>query len=105
MNEQPNVVTARRQAILKLVAEQRIGSQQELADALAAQGVVATQATLSRDLKALRVAKAINTDGEWRYHVAGASDLGGPRLNRLSHQALLDRIQALEEAIFGRSQP
>jgi|SRR6185312_964228 len=97
--------TKRRKLILSLIAKKPIGSQRTLAEALAGYGIEATQATLSRDLKALRVAKVANSEGMWRYQAAGQPDFGEPRLNPLSHQALLDRVQQLEEAVFGRSAP
>ncbi|MDR0504926.1 MAG: arginine repressor, partial [Bifidobacteriaceae bacterium] len=45
----PGTKTARQRLITQLLRSQPIRSQQELADALAAQGVGVTQATLSRD--------------------------------------------------------
>jgi transcriptional regulator of arginine metabolism len=49
---------ARRQRILALVARQRIRSQAELQERLAAAGFEVNQATLSRDLRALSVVKS-----------------------------------------------
>ncbi|RJO65856.1 MAG: hypothetical protein C4523_15085 [Myxococcales bacterium] len=49
---------ARRAAILKLVGEQRIRTQSELAKRLKKEGFAATQTTLSRDIAALKLAKA-----------------------------------------------
>ena len=48
---------ARRQAVIDIVAGQLVGSQAELADLLAQRGFQVTQATLSRDLKALGIGK------------------------------------------------
>ena len=47
----------RQQAILALLQERSAGSQEELLERLKARGFVATQATLSRDLRALKIAK------------------------------------------------
>lgn len=54
---------ARREAIRRLLQTRRVHNQQELAELLEAEGLQATQATLSRDLKALRVAKVPGEDG------------------------------------------
>src|ERR1700759_1793501 len=43
--------------ILKLIRSKRIGTQEELANELRAQGIIATQVTLSSDIRDLRLAK------------------------------------------------
>jgi transcriptional regulator of arginine metabolism len=53
-------------AIKKIITEKNIGSQEELLNMLNEQGYNITQATLSRDLKFLKVAKVHNEDG-YRY--------------------------------------
>lgn len=54
-------------AIKMIVSSQEIGSQDELLQALNREGYVLTQATLSRDLKQLKVAKAANVNGKYVY--------------------------------------
>jgi transcriptional regulator of arginine metabolism len=63
----------RRRFILELLRKERIGSQEELLERLAAAGYSATQSSVSRDLRDLEVAKAGG-----RYRVAGGekADLG-----------------------------
>lgn len=63
---------ARRQTIVDLVSAHRIGSQAELAALLRRRGFQATQATLSRDLKALGVGK-VPLDGRPCYVLPGPS--------------------------------
>ncbi len=67
----------RQRLILDLVASQGIGSQEELGEQLAEQGVEVTQATLSRDLRELRIVKTAAADGSPRYAVLDAR-LGSP---------------------------
>ncbi len=67
---------ARRAAIVKLINEGNIANQRDLAVALAEAGYPATQATVSRDLKALRVAKSPAPDGGARYTVGGERGTG-----------------------------
>ncbi len=62
----------RHAAILRLVQNQRISSQDELGKALAASGFSVTQATLSRDVRELGLAKL--TDGRGSHYAQpGAS--------------------------------
>jgi transcriptional regulator of arginine metabolism len=60
---------ARQQAILALVAERPVRTQTELARLLARRGHRVDQATLSRDLRALGVAKVAADGGAPRYRV------------------------------------
>ncbi len=58
--------TRRQLAIQALVAQRVIASQQELLKAVAQRGHVVTQATLSRDLQKLRIAR-VRFDAGYRY--------------------------------------
>jgi transcriptional regulator of arginine metabolism len=55
--------TQRHAAILRVVRNQRIESQDELREALAQDGFVVTQATLSRDIRELGLAKLADPRG------------------------------------------
>lgn len=55
-------IQQRQNAILDIIASRRIYSQEELLVALAEKGIDATQATLSRDLKSLKISK-VQTEG------------------------------------------
>ena len=57
--------SSRLDTIKMLVSSQEIGSQEELLNALWKEGFNLTQATLSRDLKQLKVAKATNSSGNY----------------------------------------
>jgi transcriptional regulator of arginine metabolism len=54
-------------AIKIIVSSKEIGLQDELLNELTNEGFRLTQATLSRDLKQLKVAKAANTNGKYVY--------------------------------------
>ncbi|MBR6285810.1 MAG: arginine repressor [Bacteroidaceae bacterium] len=58
---------SRLDAIKILISSKEIGSQDELLNELRAEGFVLTQATLSRDLKQLKVAKAASMNGNYVY--------------------------------------
>lgn len=57
----------RLEAIKMLVSSKEIGSQEELLGELRKKGFILTQATLSRDLKQLKVAKAASMNGNYLY--------------------------------------
>lgn len=57
----------RRTRILKIIAEEVIQTQEELADRLNAEGFPVTQATVSRDIKQLNLIKVPAGDGRQRY--------------------------------------
>ena len=57
----------RLEAIKSIISSSEIGSQDELLQELKEQDFQLTQATLSRDLKQLKVAKAANINGDYVY--------------------------------------
>ena len=59
----PDTPTARRSRIASIIASQPITSQEQLREALATEGLVVTQATLSRDLADLGAIKQAGMDG------------------------------------------
>ncbi|MEU4338770.1 arginine repressor [Micromonospora lupini] len=59
----PLTRAARHARIVELIRDRQVRSQTELADLLAADGVVVTQATLSRDLEELGAVKVRGGDG------------------------------------------
>lgn len=58
---------SRLDAIKLIISSKEIGSQDELLQELSKEGYVLTQATLSRDLKQLKVAKAASMNGNYVY--------------------------------------
>lgn len=57
----------RLEALRLIISSQQMGSQEELLNALQNEGFNLTQATLSRDLKQLKVAKAATMSGNYVY--------------------------------------
>jgi transcriptional regulator of arginine metabolism len=72
----------RQGAILRLVQEQRLSTQEELADALRRVGHDAVQATISRDIAQLGLVKVRDEAGRLVYALPGAADLD--RLSELT---------------------
>lgn len=57
----------RQVTILELIKEHRVGSQEALRERLQHRGINVTQATLSRDIRELRVVKVQDSEGVPRY--------------------------------------
>lgn len=86
---------AERQRLLAgIVARKRVGTQVELARALAAAGCPVTQATISRDIRDLRLEKTHDALGRPRYELPG----GGERRRHDPQDALHSVLSQ-----FGRS--
>ncbi|MBE7027609.1 MAG: arginine repressor [Ruminococcaceae bacterium] len=61
----------RHDAILELIELYEIETQEELAELLMKEGYNVTQATISRDIKALRLIKTVGSNGMYKYSKAG----------------------------------
>ena len=57
----------RQATILEIISEQKIETQEELLNALQNRGFNSTQATISRDIKELRIVKELDSTGTYRY--------------------------------------
>jgi transcriptional regulator of arginine metabolism len=68
----------RHRLIESIVSRKRVGTQFELLDALAASGCVVTQATISRDIRALGLEKTHDQLGRPRYVLPHATRRGDP---------------------------
>jgi transcriptional regulator of arginine metabolism len=74
----------RRETVARLLRARRIGTQEELLSALEAEGVSATQATLSRDLARLGARRAARPEGGTFYELPdGVAEDGGLRIRTL----------------------
>jgi len=71
----------RQRAIRRLISKKQVSSQEDLLSILSSEGITATQATLSRDLKEMKVVKMHKAEGGYFYsipsdlmHVVPATD-------------------------------
>lgn len=64
----------RQQKILEIVEAGDVETQEELTGRLEACGFSCTQATISRDIKELRLVKVLGVSGKYRYAVAGPAE-------------------------------
>lgn len=97
---------ARRQAVVELVAEGNVGSQAELAALLAARSFCTTQATLSRDLKALGIGK-VPAPGKGYVYVLPRAAAGGhePARPTLEIEAFVREVRVVGNLVLVRTPP
>ncbi|MBQ9264719.1 MAG: arginine repressor [Clostridia bacterium] len=67
---------ARQTAILSLIEQNDIETQEELAAKLKEMGIAVTQATVSRDIKELRLLKVLSGKGGYKYATADKAEHG-----------------------------
>ena len=67
--------TSRQNKILEIISSQDIETQHQLMEALREHGVKSTQATVSRDIKELRLIKELSPTGRYRYVAVGRDDM------------------------------
>ena len=74
---------------------QSIQTQEELAEALRAHGMVVTQATVSRDIREMHLLKVLAEDGSYRYATMEKSDAGmNDRLIRMLSDSVVEMNSA-----------
>ena len=64
----------RQSVIMEIINERDIETQNQLMEALAERGVKSTQATLSRDIRDMRLVKELGPKGNYRYVAASKQD-------------------------------
>ena len=88
--------TRRHSKILELIKEHDIETQDELLRYLRDSGFDVTQATVSRDIKELRLVKALSHTGKYKYSV------GGEAVNDMSskfYSLFADSVLSVEAAM------
>ena len=68
--------SARHSLILEIIEEKDIETQEELADELKRRGIKVTQATVSRDIKELRLLKVLGEHGGYKYATVERAEKG-----------------------------
>lgn len=87
----------RQSAILEIIQHQNIETQRQLQEALLERGVKSTQATLSRDIKDMRLVKELGPTGTYRYTVSGRSeeDDARQRLQKIVRESVISYQPAM----------
>lgn len=80
----------RHSVILQLIEEMDIETQEELAQELKKRGFDVTQATVSRDIKELRLVKVLSSSGTYKYAAIDQTDAGvSDRLIRIFSESVV----------------
>lgn len=74
------------EALVEIIKNNSVGSQEELLKMLAEKGIYVTQATLSRDLKMLKTTKVPLDHGSYAYMLPDASTARVKTANRMSSE-------------------
>ena len=92
----------RHEAILSLLNEQNIETQQDLTIALSSVGFDVTQATVSRDIKQLRLVKKLNIDGKYIYapHSQNSNEGVSDRMSNILKQSMISVDYALNTIVI-----
>lgn len=91
----------RQTKILELIAKKEVETQEELAEGLKAMGIEVTQATISRDIKELRLVKVMSKGGKYKYATIGQSQEGiTDRLNKIFENSVVSIDSAVNLVII-----
>ena len=84
--------TQRQAKIVEIISNQDVETQEQLLDALRAAGFNSTQATISRDIKELRIIKELTNFGTYRYTTSTKEVSGSfsSRLNTIFRECVTD---------------
>ena len=97
--------SARHEKILELIREYNIDTQEELAARLSEAGFNVTQATISRDIRALNITKVTGRDGVSRYAVIGTpEDANADRYARMMRESVYS-VEAAQNLVVLRTAP
>ena len=82
---------SRQNIILEIIEKQNIETQNQLLEALALRGIKSTQATLSRDIKDMRLVKELGPNGNDRYTAPARTEQEdlSPRLRTIFRESLV----------------
>ncbi len=89
----------RQAKILELIARQQIETQEELSEQLKRAGFQVTQATVSRDIKELRLVKIQGADGRSRYSESAQEGDVAPKYRNILKEAVLSVDFAVNIAV------
>lgn len=98
----------RHRLILEIIAERPIETQEDLVAELQSRGLQVTQATVSRDIKELRLVKVALPDGRYRYALPTGTMVGGDDPIHRVQRAFEEYVHAIDasgQIIVVRTEP
>ena len=92
--------STRQNAILEVIREMNVETQEELADELRRRNFKVTQATVSRDIRELRLLKVLSPNGSYKYATADKPENGlSERFHRIFSESVLSMAHAYNQVI------
>lgn len=93
--------STRQNAILELIRDQDIETQEDLADALRKRDFKVTQATVSRDIRELRLLKVLSSAGTYKYATADKPENGlSERFHHIFSESVLGMNHAYNQVVI-----
>ena len=93
--------SSRQVIILEIIREFDVETQEELADELRERGFNVTQATVSRDIKELRLIKVLSPSGVYKYATAEKLETGvNERLIRMFSESVIGITHAYNQIVI-----
>ena len=82
----------RQKKILEIINRENIETQNQLIEALSAEGIHSTQATLSRDIRDMHLVKELTADGGYRYTAGNRDGIfdHDVRLKKIFRESVVD---------------
>jgi len=99
------VKTKRQNVILSIIENNDIETQEELIDCLRAQGFAVTQATVSRDIRELKLTKVTGENGKYKYVRPGSRESGGHQLYKSTISGSVISIEYAMNLIVVKTYP
>ena len=92
--------SGRQAAILDIIAKQEIETQEELCAELNKRNYSVTQATVSRDIKDLRLFKVAGTEKKYKYaYIDDGNNKISPKMHNLFRECVLSMCPALNQVV------
>lgn len=98
--------SVRQRAILDIIQSRDIDTQEQLLEELRAQGFTTTQATISRDIKDLRLVKELTGTGSYRYALSDrkSSSASDTRLRNIFKEGVVS-VDVAQNIVVVRTMP
>ncbi|MEA5014466.1 MAG: arginine repressor [Candidatus Limiplasma sp.] len=92
--------SSRQLAILEIIRDADVETQEDLADRLRGRGFTVTQATVSRDIKELRLLKVLSPNGAYKYATADKAENGlSDRFLRMFSESVIGISHAYNQIV------
>ena len=96
----------RQNQLLQIISEEIIETQEQLLERLQAKGIKSTQATISRDIKELRLIKIASSNGGYKYSIAESEQDSGfvPRVRNIFRECVI-KVDVAQNLVVIKTMP